>query len=160
MGPCARRRGVCLIAALGNTPALEVGGVSIAPFFVPVISFGAEVLPALFLAFFLLRSIRAVGPVVLIFMIFAMCGAAAGVVAVNTLAGMKAVVAILVPLGFHSPKIAVLLATVAGTAMFVPLGWIAVDLIRRGYEARFFSDTSIVFDSIWLFQTLSLFHLL
>jgi hypothetical protein len=112
------------------------------------------------LAFAIVRSIRAIGPVVLVFMIFAMCGAAAGVVAVSTLAGMKAVVAILVPLGFFSPKIAVLLAAVAGMAMFVPLGWIAVDLIRRGYEARFFTDTSIVFDSIWLFQTLSLFGLL
>jgi hypothetical protein len=160
LGYASLLTGVCLIGALGNTPPLEVGGISIAPFFVPVIFLGAQALPALFLAFFLVRSIRAIGPVVLVFMIFAMCGAAAGVVAVSTLAGMKAVVAILVPLGFFSPKIAVLLAAVAGMAMFVPLGWIAVDLIRRGYEARFFTDTSIVFDSIWLFQTLSLFGLL
>jgi tetratricopeptide (TPR) repeat protein len=152
--------GVCLIVALGETPPLEVGGISIAPFFLPLIFWGAAVLPALFLAFVLLRGIRAVGPVLLVFMIFAMCGAAAGVVAVSTLAGMKVVVAILVPLGLFSPAGAVLLAAVAGMVLFVPFGWIAVDLIRRGYEARYFSDTSIVFDSIWLFQTLSLFRLL
>src|SRR6185295_16070462 len=53
-------------------------------------------------AFFLLRGIRAVGPVLLVFMIFAMGGAAAGLVAVSTMAGMKVVVAILVPLGLLS----------------------------------------------------------
>jgi tetratricopeptide (TPR) repeat protein len=152
--------GVCLIVALSDTTPLEVGGISIAPFFVPLIFWGVAVLPALFLAFFLLRGIRAVGPVLLVFMIFAMCGAAAGVVAVSTLAGMKVVVAILVPFGFFSPWIAVLLAAVAGMVLLVPFGWIAVDLIRRGYEARYFGDTSIVFDSIWLFETLSLFRLL
>jgi tetratricopeptide (TPR) repeat protein len=151
---------VCLIVARGDTPSLDVGGISIAPFFVPLIFWSAAVLPALFLVFFLLRGIRAVGPVLLVFMIFAMCGAAAGVVAVSTLAGMKVVVAILEPLGVFSPWIAVLLAAIAGMVLFAPFGWIAVDLIRRGYEARYFSDSSIVFDSIWLFQTLSLSRML
>jgi hypothetical protein len=72
----------------------------------------------------------------------------------------KVVVAILVPLGFFSPSIGVLLAAVAGMVLLVPFGWIAVHLIQRGYEARCFSDTSIVFASIWLFQTMSLFCLL
>ena len=152
--------GVCLIVALGDTPPLKLGGISIAPFFVPVIYWGAAGFPALFLAFFLLRGIRAVGPVLLVFMIFAMCGAAAGLVAVSTMAGMKVVVAILVPLGLFSPFNAILLAAFAGMVLFAPFGWIAVDLIRRGYEARCFNETSIVFNSIWLFQTLSLFRLL
>src|SRR5262245_22598638 len=152
--------GVCLIVGLGDTPPLEVRGITVAPFFVPLIYWGVAVVPALFLVFFLLRGIRAVGPVLLVFMIFAMCGAAAGVVAVSTLVGMKIVVAILAPLGFFSPWIAVLLAAVAGMVLLVPFGWIAVDLIRRGYEARCFSDTGILVDSIWLFQTLSLFGLL
>jgi tetratricopeptide (TPR) repeat protein len=152
--------GVCLIVALGETPPLTVGGISVAPFFVPLVFWGLAVLPALFLASFLLRGIRAVGPVLLVFMIVAMCGAAAGVVAVSTQAGMKFVVAILGPLGVFSPWIAVLLPAIAGMVLFAPLGWIAVDLIRRGYEARYFSDTSIVFASIWLFQTLSLYRML
>ena len=126
----------------------------------PMIYWGAAVLPALFLAFFLLRGIRAIGPVLLVFLIFAMCGAAAGVVTVSTPAGMKVVVAILIPLGLFSSAGAVLFAAIAGMVLFVPFGWIAVDLIRRGYEARYLSDTSIVFDSIWLFQTMSLFRLL
>ncbi len=152
--------GVCLIVALGDTPPLKLGGISIAPFFVPVIYWGTAGFPALFLALFLLRGIRAVGPVLLVFMIFAMGGAAAGVVAVSTLAGMNVVVDILVPLGLFSPSNAVLLPAVAGMVLVVPFGWIAVDLIRRGYEAKCLNDTSIVFDSIWLFQTLSLFLLL
>ena len=152
--------GVCLIVALGDTPPLKFGGISIAPFFVPVIYWGTAGFPALFLAFFLLRGIRAVGPVLLVFMIFAMCGAGAGVVAVSTMAGMNVVVDILVPLGLFSPWNAVLLPAVAGMVLVVPFGWIAVDLIRRGYEAKCFNDTSIVFNSIWLFQTLSLFLLL
>src|SRR5207302_841028 len=78
--------GVCLIVALGDTPPLNFGGISIAPFFVPVIYWGAAGLPALFLVFFLLRGIRAVGAVLLVFMIFVMCRAAAGVIAVSTLA--------------------------------------------------------------------------
>ena len=66
--------------------------------------------------------------------IFAMRGAA-GVVARARLAGMKVVVA-------HTGAArlvfaaAVPLAAVAGMVLFVPFGWIAVDLIRRGYEAR------------------------
>jgi tetratricopeptide (TPR) repeat protein len=152
--------GVCLIVALGDTTPLEVGGISVAPFFVPLIFWGVAVLPALFLVSFLLRGIRAIGPVLLVFMIFAMCGAAAGTVAVSTLVGMKVVVAILEPLGVFSAPAAVLLAAVIGMALFAPLGWIAVDLIRRGYEAKYFSDAGIVFASIWLFQTLSLFRML
>ena len=152
--------GVCLIVAFTDTPPLEIGGTSVAPFFVPLIFWGVTILPALFLAFFLLRGIRSVGPVLLVFMIFAMSGAAAGLVALSTRAGMKVVAAILVPLGLFSTWSAVLLAAVAGMVLLAPFGWIAVGLIRRGYEARRFSDTSIVFDSIWLFQTLSLFGVL
>jgi len=152
--------GVCLIVAFSATPPMEIGGIRVPPFFVPLVFWGITVLPALFLVFFLLRGIRAVGPALLVFMIFAMSGAAGSTIALSTRAGMKVAVAILVPLGLFSPGTAVLLAAVAGMLLLAPLGWIAVDFIRRGNEARRLSDASIVFDSIWLFQTLSLFGVL
>ena len=118
---------------------------------------GLAVLPALFLASFLVRG---VGPSAAARLHDRRhVRAAASVVAFST-AGMKVVVAMLARLGVFSSWIAVLLAVVTGMVLFAPLGWIAVDLIRRGYEARYFSDTSIVFASIWLFQTLSLLRML
>jgi hypothetical protein len=112
------------------------------------------------LLFFLLRGIRAIGPVLLVFMIMIMCGAAAGVVALSTAVGTQVVAAVLVPLGLSSPWHALLLAAVAGMLLLAPFGWITVDLLRRGHEAGYFNATSLVFDSIWLFQTLSLFRVL
>jgi hypothetical protein len=45
---------------------------------------------------------------------------------------------------------------VLGMLLFLPLGWLAIALLRRLYDAKAFSEQTLVFDSIWLFQTLIL----
>ncbi len=38
--------------------------------------------------------------------------------------------------------------------LFLPLGWLAIAWVRYLYDRKWFSEQSLVFDSIWLFQTL------
>ena len=65
---------LCLRMAVGDTPPRQVFGLTIAPFFQPLIFWGLEVFPTLFLLMFLSRSIRAIGPVLLVFMICVLYG--------------------------------------------------------------------------------------
>jgi hypothetical protein len=38
--------------------------------------------------------------------------------------------------------------------LFLPLGWLAIAWVRYLYHRKWFSEQSLVFDSIWLFETL------
>ena len=43
---------------------------------------------------------------------------------------------------------------VIGMLLFLPLGWLAIAWVRYLYDRKWFSEQSLVFDSIWLFETL------
>ena len=151
---------VCLRVAFSDTPPLAVSGYSVAPFFDPLIFWATTVLPTLFLLVFLLRSIRAIGPVLLVFMLVISSGGAGGAFILSMHAVMRAVASIMPTTSLSSAGIALLLSHLAGMVLFAPLAWVAINVMRRRYEAKRFSDATMVFDSIWLFQTLSLFAML
>ena len=71
---------------------------------------------------------------------------------------LKALIDFNSALGVSPIMVTFWLAHLAGMAVFAPLGWIVISKIRRRYEAKRFSDQVIIFDSIWLFQTLLLCH--
>jgi hypothetical protein len=106
-------------------------------------------LPAtLFLLAFLNRRVRAVGPLVLIFLITALAGPQVVVSIVN-----DRFLLLLVALGdaFGLGARPILAAIVLfGFALAGPIGWLTLRWIRSRYERKKISDESITLDAIWL----------
>ena len=153
--------GVCLrVAVGGDTPPLKVYGVTLSSFMQPLAAWSLAILPTLFLFFFLNRSIRAIGAILLVFMIFIACGYMVGD-SVGSMPNVRnAIISFVAALGVHSGSITFWLMPLAGIAGFVPVGWFVVRGISQCYGAKWFSDQAMIFDTIWLFQTLLLWETL
>lgn len=99
---------------------------------------------------FLLRPIRAVGPLVLSFMIMASLGSQALV----TVAGrdesvLRAIVGVLFAVGLGGTSVFVVMI-LAGIVAFAVVGWLLLRWIGRRYEAKKLSDRSITIDAMFL----------
>lgn len=107
-------------------------------------------LASVLLLAFLNRRVRAVGPLVLILMIFAVTGSILTIaVASSSDAVLNSIVSFGLSLGLSGPDIFILL-TLAGFAASGLLGWPALAWIRNQYEKKKVSDQSITLDAIWL----------
>jgi hypothetical protein len=121
--------------------------------------------PLLFLLLFLNRRVRAIGPVLLVPMIIVGIGGEAAMVGFSTYAGMT--VQRLMPflgygMPFQLPFLALLntfeVGHVIAMLLFLPLGWLAIAWVRYLYDRKWFSEQTLVFDSIWLLETLIVCH--
>jgi hypothetical protein len=109
-----------------------------------------SMIPSLLLLFFLNRRIRAVGPLVLVFMIFG----AAGALILTSVASshpklLRAISDFTYSLGV-SPTATFWGLQVLGFTVFAIAGWIVVDSLRQMYERKMISDQSVTIDTIWL----------
>jgi hypothetical protein len=112
--------------------------------------FNANTIPSLLLLFFLNRRIRAVGPLVLVFMVFGAAGAT-----------------LLVSVTSNSPKLLRAISDFAhsaglgatgtlwalhllGFALFGIAGWLILDSLRQMYERKQISDQTVSVDAVWL----------
>lgn len=106
--------------------------------------------PTILLLIFLNRRIRALGPLVLVFMILGVTGASF----VVTLAGNNLKLLKAVSNFSHSIGVGAFGTTVAlhliGFAAFAILGWLVLGLLRRLYEKKHVSEQSIIVDAMWL----------
>lgn len=102
------------------------------------------------LAAFLARRIRAVGPLVLAFMVLGVTGAllVVSIVGSND-ALMRAVVEVGGAFGLGANTLFVLLH-VPGFALFGVLGWWLLGWLGRAYRAKRMSDQSLTVDALWL----------
>lgn len=112
--------------------------------------FDANLIPSLLLLFFLNRHIRAVGPLVLVFMIVGATGATLLV----TITGqnpklLRAVSDFAFSLGVGAVS-TVLVLHLIGFAVFALAGWVVLDSLRQMYERKKLSDQSVTIDAIWL----------
>src|SRR5262245_945180 len=106
--------------------------------------------PTVLLLIFLNRRIRAVGPLILIFMIFGVTGATLVVTmtrnnpklfnAVNDFTHSMGLTALGTVVALH----------VIGFIAFAILGWIILGILRRLYEKKRLSEQSITVDAMWL----------
>lgn len=110
-------------------------------------------LPGVIVAGFLARRIRAVGPLVLAFVLITLVGLEMLLMAADGqewFAGAMAATGVAMGLGdWGSVAVIVALALL----LFGPAGWLGVWWIRRRYEAKKLSDQSILLDSVWLIFT-------
>jgi len=136
---------IVLVAVVGlvRNPDLTVGQLLFSWFFSNV--------PGTVLLFaFMNRRVRAVGPLILAFMIMAVSGA---VIALNIISSseglMRGVSNVGSALGFEAITIFVLLH-LFGFALFALLGWPLLRRLGRGYQKKRMSDQSLTLDALWL----------
>jgi len=129
--------------ALGRNHDLTVGQVLFLWFF-------ANGPGTVLLLVFLNRRVRAVGPLVLAFMIAAVTGAFIIVNVVGSSEGLMRVVSNGgSALGLGATVIFVTLQLI-GFALFGPFGWLLLRWIGRRYQDKRMSDQSITLDAMWL----------
>jgi hypothetical protein len=97
------------------------------------------------------RRVRAVGPLVLVFMIIGAAGASFSIDSLAQKSVQDQVLHVTGALGVD--QFAFELTILAGFVLAGVLGWVALAWIRRGYDAKRLSDQSITIDSIWLLFT-------
>ena len=106
--------------------------------------------PTVLLGAFLIRPIRAVGPLVLALLLAMGFGSQSlvSVVAMNE-GLMKGVVSIGFAIGLQATGVFIAMIII-GMLGFSMLGWPVLRLLGKRYEAKKFSDQSIAIDSLWL----------
>jgi hypothetical protein len=106
--------------------------------------------PTLLLLVFLNRRIRAVGPLVLVFMILGVAGANLVVTLVgNNRTLLKALSELSMSIGLGAVGTMVLLHLL-GFAAFAIIGWMILSTLRSLYELKRISEQSITIDAVWL----------
>lgn len=106
--------------------------------------------PTLLLLAFLNRRVRAVGPLVLIFMVLAVTGAT-GLVSLTGASESLMLLAAQAGSTLGLGATGILLGLyLLGFLVLGAVGWLVLGLARRRYEQKKMSDESITFDAIWL----------
>lgn len=106
--------------------------------------------PTLLFLVFLLRRVRAVGPLVVTLLVVAITGAS---VLLDVLAWnqnvLRTVSGLFFSLGIggHGTFVALI---VLGLAFFAVIGWFVLQWLRRGYQAKWVNDQSLILDALWL----------
>jgi hypothetical protein len=107
--------------------------------------------PTLLIALFLSRPVRAVGPLVLAFLLVVSGGA---VVTVTLMASSESIqrllVEIAVSLGLEEPVHLILGVVLLGVAALSPLGYVVGRRLGTWYDRKRISDQSITLDALWL----------
>jgi hypothetical protein len=129
--------------AIARSPALDWGQLA----FLWII---LELPSTVLLLAFLNRRIRAVGPLVLVFMILAVVGSQLVLsIAGSNMGLLRSIAGLGVALGLNATGTFIALI-VLGIAVFGPIGWLTLRWIGNRYEQQKISDQSITLDAIWL----------
>jgi len=106
--------------------------------------------PTLLLVIFLNRRIRAIGPLVLVFMLLGVAGASLAVTLTgNSPTLLKALADASSAIGLRATS-AVALLHLLGFAVFAVVGWLILSTLRRLYIAKSISEQSLIIDAVWL----------
>jgi hypothetical protein len=136
--------GVIIAAVvLVKNPALPVGQLL-------YLWFDLNGIPTLLLLIFLNRRIRALGPLLLVFMIVGVAGAtlATSIVGSKTKL-LKAVAEFSFSIGLSATGMMIGLHVIGFVAGAV-FGWLILEMLRQLYESKRISEQSITVDAIWL----------
>jgi len=111
--------------------------------------------PSLLFSAFLLRRVRAIGPLVVTFLVFSFSGTSFLLDALSRSPGaLRSVVDFFGSLGLGGNGIFAVLIAIA-LVFFGVVGWFVLQWLRRGYQAKWINDQSLVLDALWLFFSIS-----
>ena len=106
--------------------------------------------PTILLLVFLVRRVRAVGPLVVTFMVFALTGSNIILSVLERNEALSRTVAdALFSIGLGGTGAFVALI-ITGLCLFAIIGWFALLWIRRRYVAKKANDQSLILDALWL----------
>jgi hypothetical protein len=145
----------CLWSVFTDSRPSSIATVTFPAFANPIVLWAIYAAPSIFLLLFLNRTVRAVGPVLLIFGSLVFLGWHLATVALGTSVGMRVAEWL-----FASTEIGAgtlwLGVIGAGLAIGAAFGWLAITGVADAYAARRVSDQMLIVDSIWFLQTLML----
>ena len=135
--------GVLALAGIIRSPESNLGQLL-------VLWFTTNLPPTLLFLVVLLRRVRAVGPLVVTLLVFALTGSTLLLTVLDrNQSVLRSVTEIFFSLGLGGTGTFWAL-TVIGFALFAVLGWFALQWLRRSYQAKQVNDQSLVLDALWL----------
>jgi len=116
---------------------------------------GHNLPPSLLFSAFLLRRVRAVGPLVVTFLVLCISGMSflLDILAWSSTA-LSSVVNFFGSLGLGETGISIAFVVISLT-FFGAVGWVVLQWLRRGYQAKWVNDQSLILDALWLFFGIS-----
>lgn len=130
-------------AALARSPDSSIGQLA-------VLWLSTNLPPTLLLVVFLIRRVRAVGPLVVTFMVMALTGSNLLLSVLDRHQGLlRSVAGVGFSLGLGGTGVFWALILI-GFLLFAVLGWFALQWIRRRYLAKGMNDQSLILDALWL----------
>jgi hypothetical protein len=146
---------LCLLSAFSGSRPSTVATITFPALTNPILLWGMFAAPSLFLLLFLNRTVRAVGPVLLIFGSLVFLGWQIATVLLGTSVGMQAVGWVFASTAIGAEPLwrAV---NGAGLAIGAVLGWLVIGRVADAYAARRFSEQMLIVDTIWFLQALML----
>jgi hypothetical protein len=148
---------ICLRVSLGETPPLQLFGITVPAFFQGLVMWLSWAAPSAVLLLFLSRSIRSIGPPLLAMMLTATFGGMLALIAASTPAGMELLTGIFSPL--RVPVSLWMPATeLFGMILAAPVAWWVATRMRALHAAKWMNDQTMVIDTIWLFQAFMLWR--
>ena len=145
----------CVWSVFTDSVPSSIVTVSFPAFANPILLWGIFAVPSLFLLLFLNRTVRAVGPVLLIFGSLVFLGWQIVMVCLGTSLGMQTAQRVFASTNIGAESL-LLGVTGTGLAIGAVAGWLVVGWVADAYAARRFSDQILIVDSIWFLQTLML----
>ena len=146
---------ICAIAELRGTEPLPMFGVMFPGFVQPAIIWLLNAAPSVFLLLFLNRTIRSIGPLVLLFVFVLLLGSHAATTLTSFPGVLNAVVTGAVALNIDGAAIFWIVQATGALAMAWP-AWRCVAWLRDRYAAKRSSELLLTADAIWLLQALVL----
>jgi hypothetical protein len=146
---------ICAISELRGTPPLPMFGVTVPGFVQPAIIWLLNAAPSVFLLLFLNRTIRSIGPLVLLFVFVMLLGSHAATTLMLFDDIRDAVVRVAIVLNIDGGSILWIVQAIGALIMLWP-AWRCVAWLRDRYAAKRSSELLLTADAVWLLQALIL----
>ena len=146
---------LCAIAGLAGTPSLAMLGVSVPGFLQPAVIWALYAAPSLFLLLFLNRTIRTIGPLVLVFTFVLMLGSHAAIWLMTFEPIQSAVITFIIAAGIGGGAVIWLVHAAGMLAAAWPAWWF-VAFLRDRYARKRTSELLLTASAIWMLQALVL----
>jgi hypothetical protein len=146
---------ICVVAELRGTEPLTMFGVTVPGYVQPAIIWALNAAPSAFLLLFLNRTIRSIGPLVLVFVFVMLLGSYAATNLMLYENVLRAVVSVGTALHIDGHALFWIVQALGALVMLWP-AWRCVAWLRDRYAAKRSSELLITASAIWLLQALVL----
>ena len=145
---------ICAIVGRSTSP-LMMAGIAVPGFLLPAVVALIYAAPSCILLLFLNRTIRSIGPLVLLFVFVLLLGSQTALTLLSIENVRKTIMTMAVPLNIDATAVFWIAQAVGALVMVWP-AWRCVTWLRDRYAAKRSSELLLTIDAIWLLQALIL----